>query len=113
VDVLLRVALRIDDAEARDAVRDAIFGAGRPAGVVACETQENELIIDVNDATTPIELVLTIADLELQRFRLPRRTRLIGNLPDATAVRIAAAGLGEPELSVARLLETYLPEGEE
>jgi len=113
VDVLLRVALRIDDADARDAVRAAIFGAGRPAGVVGCEAQENELIIDVNDATTPIELVLTIADLELQRFGLSRRARLIGELPDATAVRIAAAGLGEPELTVARLLETYLTEDPE
>lgn len=113
MDVLLRVALRIDDADARDAVRAAVFGAGRPAGVVACETQENELIIDVDDATTPVELVLTIADLELQRFRLPRRARLIGDLPNATAVRIAAAGLGDPELTVARLLETYLPVGAE
>ena len=113
MDVLLRVALRIDDADARDAVRAAVFGAGRPLGVVACETQENELIIDVDDATTPIELVLTIADLELQRFRLPRRARLIGDLPNATAVRIAAAGLGDPELTVARLLETYLPVGAE
>lgn len=113
MDVLLRVALRIDDAAARDAVRVAVFGAGRPLGVVACEMLENELIIDVNDATTPIELVLTVADLELQRFRLPRRARLIGDLPDAAAVRIAAAGLGEPDLTIARLLETYLPENPE
>ena len=109
MDVLLSVALRIDDADAREAVRSAVFGAGRPAGVVRCETVGSELIIDVIDATTPIELVVQIADIELRRFSLPRRARLIGDLPDATAARIAGAGLGEPDLTVARIIETYLP----
>ena len=109
MDVLLRVALRIDDDAAREAVRAAVFGAGSPAGVVRCDICENEVIIDVNDATTPIELVMRIARIELRRFDLPQRARLIGTLPDGTAARIAAAGLGDPALTATRLIETYLP----
>ena len=95
-----------DDPERVPALAHALGGAGRPAGVVDAKPSGDALTVELNEATTPLRLIIDVIDAELERSPGRRITPLF-RLEDATVTALAAASLRAPEIGVVRLVETY------
>jgi len=98
-------SVSLPDPLARANVQAAFTGDGRPLGVLTCECADDTLRMVFDDAITPAELIDDL--IAIESVFVPARVQ--GPLDRATAARIAARGLGEPDLDVSRIIETYLP----
>jgi hypothetical protein len=91
--------------EALPSLLEALGGEGRPAGVLACLARASGAILEWDPAVTPVPVIIDLIDVELRRFRSPRRAELLAPLPPSLAARIAADGLQAPEIAPQRVLE--------
>jgi len=103
--VIVTRTVFIVDSLARASVFEALGGPGRPLGMIAVTQDGDRIDICFNDSVTSAALIEDLIDVAREFvpapvLRVDRRER----------VRIAAWGLGEPELDESRVLETYLPE---
>jgi hypothetical protein len=98
-------SLQLPDPLTRANVQAAFSGDGRPAGVLTCESTGDTLRITFDDAITPPELIDDL--IAVESTFVPARAK--EPLDRSTAARIAAQGLGDPDLDVTRVIETYLP----
>jgi hypothetical protein len=103
--VIVTRTVFIVDSPARASVFEALGGPGRPAGTIAVTQDGDRVDICFNDAITPASLIEDVIDIAREFTPAPALA-----VPRAERVRIAARGLGEPDLDEARVLETYLPE---
>jgi hypothetical protein len=103
--VIVTRTVFIVESPARASVFEALGGPGRPAGMIAVTQDADRVDICFNDAITPAALIEALIDVARTFVPAPA-------LPAQRAerVRIAARGLGEPDLDESRVLETYLPE---
>jgi hypothetical protein len=89
------------------ALRHALGGPGRPAGVLDVRVDGPALVLELDATRTPLALVVATIDAELGSA--PGRTiEPLLPLDDATLVAFAATALGEPDLDTSRLVETHL-----
>jgi hypothetical protein len=95
-------------AEALPRLIEAFSGAGRPAGMRACDPCGGGIALEWDLTVTPASLVMDLADAELARFRSGRTNELLTPLPPDWIARIAADGLRTPEIAPERTLETLL-----
>lgn len=100
--MVVRIALAIDDDDARRDVQDALHGPGGLIGVRNCESRPGELVVTLDDAVTSPELVRYVAQIE-QRRRGGATPRTL-----EAAARAAAHGLQDPQLDAERIIERYL-----
>jgi hypothetical protein len=103
--VIVTRTVFIVDSLARASVFEALGGPGRPAGMIAVTQDGDRVDICFNDAVTPASLVEDLIDVAREFVPAP-----VLRVDRAERVRIAAWGLGEPDLDESRVLETYLPE---
>jgi hypothetical protein len=102
--VIVNRTVLLVDPLARANVVDALRGAGGPAGVTDVLVDGVTVTVRFDDAITAPELVDDL--IAIESIFVPDRIDGDRSLEDAAAR--AAAGLGEPELDAARVLETYL-----
>ena len=102
---IVAVALFPTVSEALPAVREAVWGAGRPAGVLATYSCTGGIVIEWDPAVTQPQLVMAAVDVELRRFACGRVAELLSPLPAAVVAAIAAAGLSAPQIVPRRILE--------
>lgn len=107
---VIALAIRPNVAEALPVLEDALGGPGRPAGIVACETVADALVVEWNLDRTQVGLVLAVIDVELARFNAARINELLSPLPLAWWTAIASAGLQAPEIAPDRVLEALIEE---
>lgn len=91
--------------EALPPVLEALGGAGRPAGILACRPCPGGAVVEWDPDLTPAAIVLGVADVELRRFASARITELLSPLPAALAAKVAASGLQAPQIVPQRILE--------
>lgn len=96
--------------EALPAVRHALNGPGAPDGMRSCELSGRALILEWDMDRSAPEIVLGLLDIEIARFHARRVNELLSPLPLRWWTRIAAAGLGAPEIAPDRVLEALLEE---
>ncbi|HTX56847.1 MAG TPA: hypothetical protein VMD47_07055 [Candidatus Acidoferrales bacterium] len=94
--------------EALPALLHAVGGPGRPTGVFSCDPCAGGLIVEWDLDVTPLETVMNVLDVELERFHARRVNALLTPLPVAWWTRIAADGLRAPEITPDRVLEEQL-----
>jgi hypothetical protein len=87
---------------------DALGGAGRPAGVLACQPCPGGAIVEWDPGLCGVEIVTKLIDVELRRFRSGRRAELLSPLPPFAVAKIAAQGLRAPEIATDRILELLI-----
>jgi len=111
IDVPPLAALRIlpRDRPRLTALLGAFAGPGRPSGVTDAYVDGGEaLVVEFDAAHTPAAVVVAVADAELAPT--PGRTvEALLRFDDAALVAYAGAVLGIPDLTPARLIETYVP----
>ncbi len=88
------------------ALAEALGGSGRPAGVVAAARSESSLVVELDDAITPLRLILDVVDVELNGAP-GRRIEPLLPLRDETLAAFAGATLAVGDLDAGRLIETY------
>jgi hypothetical protein len=94
--------------EALPVLVEVLGGAGRPAGVVACERSGDAVVVEWDLERTSSALMLDLIDTELDRFHSGRVTELLSPLSDTWLSRIAAEGLQCPDIAPDRILETLI-----
>ena len=94
--------------EALPGLREALAGAGRPAGVLACRPCEGGAIVEWDPSVTRADVVYATIDVELRRWGGGRRAELLSPLPPELTLRVAAQGLAAPEIGPGRVLEMLL-----
>ena len=110
VDVPPLAVLRVTpDARRRiPPLADALGGVGRPSGVIETYVDAaSAVVVEFDPRRTSVALVVALVDAEL-RTAPGRRIEPLVAFDDATLVAYAAVALGIPDLSPARLIETYL-----
>jgi hypothetical protein len=91
--------------EALPQLLDALGGEGRPAGILACEPIDGGAIVEWNPEVSDARVVIGTADVELARFKSGRTAELLTPLAPETAAKLAAIGLGAPQIDPDRILE--------
>jgi hypothetical protein len=94
--------------EALPFLAEALGGAGRPSGVLACTPCAGGLVVEFDPARTSARTVLDLAGVELRRFGSGRSAELLAPLAPAALAAVAAEGLATPELTPDRELEALL-----
>jgi len=94
--------------EALQPLLSALGGAGRPAGVQACERHGTAAIVEWDMERTPWETLESLIDAECGVYRSGRVNVLLAPLPAAWWARLASYGLRAPELTPERILEVQL-----
>ncbi len=94
--------------EAVPLLLQALGGDGRPSGVTLCEPCGDGVLVEWNLDETPFDVVISLVDIEIDRFRAARINALLAPLPLSWWTRIAAAGLRAPEITADRVLEEQL-----
>lgn len=94
--------------EALPLLADALGGAGRPSGIVGCETAGGAVLVEWDLDRTDLETIDALIDTELTRYRSGRINALLSPLPDAWLARLAAAALRAPDIQESRILEVQL-----
>src|SRR5579875_3010272 len=92
LDAFSQLVFRLHDPRARAAVRDALQGRGKPAGIRACDEDEGTLTVSFDANITA-----------------PARCR-VRDLDDAALARLVAEATEDPELDENRILEHLVPE---
>ena len=100
--------VNLADPLARANVVEALRGPGGPVGVMTVDEDGPAITVRFDDAVTAPDLIDDLVAIE--SVFVPDRTERELELDEAAA--IAAAGLGDPELDAARVLEGYLREPE-
>jgi hypothetical protein len=109
LDSLSQLAFQIDDSRECAAVMLALDGRGRPMGVKSVEQRTGELIVCIDPAITPPDVVRHLVEIERRRFAAPPATDAWA-LDDAQLARLVAKAIQEPELDENRILEHLVPE---
>lgn len=91
--------------EALPALREALGGPGRPAGVLATHSTVAGEIIEWDPTVTDVRVLMGIIDVELRRFASGHTAELLSPLPPTLVASIAAGGLHAPQVEPARILE--------
>ncbi|MBV9333297.1 MAG: hypothetical protein JO146_04765 [Candidatus Eremiobacteraeota bacterium] len=91
--------------EALPFVTEALGGAGRPAGILACRPCPGGAVVEWDPDVTEASIILGIADIELSRFASARVAELLSPLPPSVVAKLAASGLKAPEIEPRRILE--------
>ncbi len=91
--------------EALPALVEALAGAGRPAGILACISRGTRLIVEWDPSVTGVPVVMGLIDVELVRFASGRVAELLSPLPPSVVAQVAANGLEAPEITPERILE--------
>jgi hypothetical protein len=106
------IALAVSPAvpEALPALIDAFDGNGRPDGVLACRLFPGGIVIEWDPDRSPAEMIFALVDVELRRFRSGRTAELLAPLPPAVVAKVAAQGLGAPQVAPDRILEVLMAE---
>jgi len=91
--------------EALPPMLEALGGAGRPAGILACRPCPGGAVVEWDPGVTQAGVVLAIADVELRRFASARVAELLSPLPAGVAAKVAASGLRAPQIDAQRILE--------
>jgi hypothetical protein len=91
--------------EALPPILEALGGAGRPAGVLACRPCAGGAVVEWDPDLTQTRVILGIVDVELSRFAGGRRAELLSPLPPPLVAAIAATGLQAPQIEPRRILE--------
>jgi hypothetical protein len=107
-EAIIALAIEPTPMDALLACEDALGGAGRPAGIAACERVGSHLIVELRPSVTPFSFVATLLGVELRRFGGFRTSVLLAPLPEAVTAAIAADGLQAQEIAPDRILETLL-----
>jgi len=105
---IIALALFPAVAEALPALREALAGPGRPAGLLASYPCEGGVAIEWDPSVTPARVIFGLIDVELERFASGRVAEMLAPLPASTAASIAASGLQAPEIAARRILELRL-----
>jgi hypothetical protein len=92
-------------AEALPGLLEALGGAGRPVGVLACDARADGAIVEWDPAVSDVRVVLGLIDLELARLRGGRIVEVLAPMPGALVAMVAAQGLEAPQISAQRVLE--------
>ncbi|HTZ54834.1 MAG TPA: hypothetical protein VMB20_07190 [Candidatus Acidoferrum sp.] len=95
-------------AEALPQLLRALGGPGRPDGVHACDRCEGGMIVEWDLDATPLDVIMNLIDIEIDRFHARRVNVLLNPLPLAWWTTIAASGLRAPEITPERVLEEQL-----
>ena len=104
--VIVTRTVSLADPLARANVADALRGPGGPVGVIDVAEDGPTVTVRFDDAVTEPDLIDDLVAIE--SVFVPARTDR--DLAIDEAADIAAAGLGDPELDVTRIIETYLSE---
>ena len=107
-EAIIALAIEPAPADALQPLAQALGGAGRPAGVFACDIAQDALIVEFAPSKTPASTIVAIVDAELRRFSGSRKTELLSPLPAGAYARVAADGLQCPEIAPERVLEELL-----
>ena len=102
---IIALALFPAVAEALPPLREALGGAGRPAGVRACRPCPHGLILEWNPSISSAEVVMGVIDVELRRWQSGRTAEVLSPLPPSVVAMVAASGLQAPQITVQRTLE--------
>jgi hypothetical protein len=94
--------------EALPYLYEALGGAGRPVGVLACRHCEGGAVVEWDPGVTGTELILRLVDLELRRFNSPRRAALLSPAMPGMLAKVAASGLQAAEIGEERILELLI-----
>ena len=94
--------------EALPQLYEALGGAGRPRGVLACRPCPQGAIVEWDPDSGGIEIVRKLIDVELRRFCSGRRSELLSPLTPALSAKVAASGLKGPEIAPDRILELLI-----
>jgi hypothetical protein len=94
--------------EAVPLLLQALGGDGRPSGVTLCEPCRDGVLIEWDLDETGLDVVMSLVDIEIDRFRAARVNALLAPLPLSWWTRIAAEGLRAPEITADRVLEEQL-----
>jgi hypothetical protein len=90
------------------ALRHALGGPGRPAGVVDLRSDGSAaLVVDFDCRRTAPDLIVAVIDAELRAFPGRRITPVLPFEDDVLAA-FAGALLSEPDVDASRLIETHL-----
>ncbi len=95
-----------DRAERASSLAAALGGDGAPSGVLDCLELPASVLIELDEARTPLATVVDVVDIELGGAKGRRITPVLG-LSDERLAAFAAALLSDPELDASRLIETY------
>ena len=76
--------------------------------MISCEAAGEALVLEWDPARTAARLIFAVIDAELGRFASGRTVELLTPLPEELLARVAADGLGTPEIASNRVLETLL-----
>lgn len=87
---------------------EALGGAGRPAGLLACYPCDDGAILEWDPQVCGIDLVAKVVDVELARFASGRTAELLSPLPAGVVAKVASAGMQTPQIAADRVLELLL-----
>lgn len=105
---IIAVAVSPNEPEALPYLRDALAGEGRPAGILACRTFAESLVVEWDPRVCAAHVVSRLIGVELRRFHSAARTVLLAPLPPGVLAKIAADGLAAPEIMDDRILESLI-----
>ncbi|MBV9717712.1 MAG: hypothetical protein JOZ77_00130 [Candidatus Eremiobacteraeota bacterium] len=97
--------------EALPLLLEALGGAGRPAGVLACDSERGGLVVEWDPSLTGADVVMAVADAELARWQSGRTAELLAPLPPSLVATIAASSLQAPQIEERRILELRIDRG--
>lgn len=95
-------------AQALPHVVEALSGSGRPAGVLRCTQSGDAAVVEWDPHQSSPALVFDTIDVELRRFASGRTVEILSPLTAPLVARVAAGGLGAPEIATDRILEELL-----
>jgi hypothetical protein len=101
--VVIRTVVEADPAVRANLVA-ALTGPGAPAGIVACSQHADVVTVRFDDAVSAAELIDDLITIETHFAPKPGTEPL----DDEEAARLAAVGLGDPDLDAGRILERRL-----
>jgi hypothetical protein len=104
---LLVLSVELRESGELEGLREALGGPGGPAGVVDCCLAGGALLVELDEAVTPLSLLVELIDVVLRGSSGRSIVPLFG-LSDDTLAAFAAATLGEPALDASRLIEAWL-----
>jgi len=108
---IIALAVSPTVAQAMPSLRETFSGEGRPAATLDCRESGAALVLEWNLDAAPVGLMMGLIDVDLRRFASGRTTELLNPLPRHVVTRLAADGLGAPEIEPSRVLDLLLGDG--
>jgi hypothetical protein len=94
--------------EALPHLAEALGNDGRPAGVVRCAQLRDAVVVEWDPEMTHSRVLFAVIDAELRRFSSGRTVEILSPVTTALSERVAAGGLGAPQIARDRVLEELL-----